>query len=182
MLRLIYLAIKSCLELGVPELEHIDYNLNQFLQVGEDHILVTAGAYIRFEPVRFKTVSAGVQRVDEFTFSVHLINETVFGDERDLIDTEYINQAATEEAVYKTLHGKTLMLSHVPGYEQLAGTEQDQVLLNSIERVRLDPHRELSGIVETVITFSGIAYDLTARKEFQTVLAQICVEPVINKM
>lgn len=171
MLKYNYTALKSHLS-SIQAIKHIDWFLDQYAQVGEDHIHTTPEVLIEFAPINWTTLPSGVQR-GVLTFITHTVSDSAYGDERDMTDTLYINHLDIDQKIFQKLMNKRFMFSDVPGNEALAGTDNDYVLMESIVRIESIPHTALSNLVSTLQTFQCTIYDYSAVPSMQEVLATL---------
>lgn len=157
---------------SIEELSLIDYDLGQYSQAGEDHVRATPVCYIGFSPIEWETLPKRLQ-VADLEFTVTLVSLSAYGDDRDITDTEYINHLAIEDKIYKALHGQHFLLSSLNGNANLAGTDEDRVILNSIVRTNSNPHSQLNNLVSTSQTFISRSFDYSAVAQMTEVMAQI---------
>lgn len=179
MLREMYMALKAHLETNIPALQYIDWHLNQFIQDGGDHILVAPGLYIRFNPTSWTTKPDKLQMAT-LEVEFHHISETAYGDERDMLDTSYINHLGTEEMIHKMLMNKRFLLSDVPGFGNLKDTTLDKVLMESMVRVQSQHHSEISNIIQTSQTYQCTVFDYSATPAWKKVMAQLDCEMTLE--
>lgn len=168
-----YLVLRNHLQANVPELKNIDWYLGQYLQLDEDHVPITPSLYIKFNPVQWETFPQSIQRARAAQIEFHLVNETAFGDERDMIDTDYINHIAIERKIFQALMNARFKLSEVPGMENLADTPNDCILMESLVRTQTQPHDTLDNLVVTIQTFVTTISDYTAIPNWQQVMATL---------
>lgn len=174
MLKQIYQVLKAHLTTQVTSLKLVDWYLNQFAQTGEDAVRATPACYIHFTPFEWQHLKGphNVQRaVMEVEF--HIVSDTAYGDDRDMTDATYINHLQVETNVYKALQSKRFMLSAAPGYEDLEGTDDDRVLIETMVRTMTEPHDELDNLIVTVLVFEANIFDYSASPEFEAVEATL---------
>lgn len=173
MLRETYLALKERLKTKLPEVKEITWDMAQYEQIpGEDVLHITPALLIKFNPVTWQTQPGNLQRA-VLEFEITLINDTAYGDERDITDTQYINHLAMESKVFKYLMNHRILLSDVPGMSALKNTANDAVLLESIVRTNTRPHDELDVFVRSTQVFQSTIFDYSATPVWQTILATL---------
>lgn len=168
MLKQIYQVLKAHLETQVTELKLVDWYLGQFAQQGEDAVRITPAAYIRFTPLEWQHLKGphNVQRA-VMELEIHLVSDTAYGDGRDMTDETYIDHLGIEAKIYRALQGKRAMLSAAPGYEELADTPGDRILIESLVRTMTEPHDQLDNLIVTVLVFQGNIFDYSASPGFE---------------
>lgn len=163
----IYFLLKNRLS-SISELEEIDWFTGQYLQNGEQAMTVSTGCYLEFMPGQWQTLGDGQQQM-ALEFDVHLVQDCVLpGDERILDPMDHLGIA---ESIYKVLHRWGAMLSDLPAFAALAGTDEDVVVINSITRVSSTPDHNLSNLMVTVQRFACLVRDVSASPEYQDVSA-----------
>jgi hypothetical protein len=176
MLNLIYPLLKGHLNAnqelnGTQDKKHIDWDLGQYRQLGEESLRLTPAIYIAFGEVNWETLPNKVQH-GVLPITITLVNETVYGDDRDITDTQYINHLYIYQELHKALQGKVFHLSDISGNENLFGTEDNVVLMNTIRRTASAPHSVLNTLVISSHSFESVIYDYSAviiNNRFKTV-------------
>lgn len=167
MLRETYMLLKQRLSTEVTALKHVDWNLGQLNMDAEDPVPITPSAYIGFSPISWDTYrSAHIQR-GLLEFSVTLVSDTAYGDDRDMTDTQYINHLTIEASIYKALAGWRANLSYLPEFDDLPNAVW---ILETITRTQSIPHNILSMRVQTTQVFTSMMTDYYALPEFQTAI------------
>jgi len=163
MLKQIYQCLKNHLQTEVTELKLVDWYLGQFAQLGDDAVRATPAAYIRFTPLEWMHLKGphNVQRA-VMELEIHLVSDTAYGDDRDMTDTTYIDHLGIETKIYKAMQNKRFMLSDTPGYEAMAGTANDLVLIESMVRNLTVPHDGMDNLIITVLVFQSNIFDYSA--------------------
>jgi hypothetical protein len=174
------MALKQHLTSTVTELKHIDWHLGQLDQIGEDAVRITPSCYLRFTPLEWMHLKGprNVQRA-VMELEVHLVSNTAYGDGRDMTDTTYIDHLAIESKVYVALQNKRFMLSDAPGYEELADTAADRVLIESMVRTMTEPHDTLSNLIVTTLIFQANIFDYSAEPETLAAQAALGLDVII---
>lgn len=173
----VYLTLEDHLNLNVPALKLVDYDLQQYAQESDAPVTITPAAYIGYTSIQWSTHNRYIQR-GVFTFTVTLVNQTAYGDGQDITDTQFINHLAIERAIYVALHGRRFHLSDVPGIDMTGLT--DQVIIESIERVGNTPHDSLDSLVITRQVFRCNVWDYSAVPEYTSQLAGLQLEVEVN--
>lgn len=124
---------------------YVDWYLGQDLMNGDDHILTTPALYIEFLPCDFTVLPNNVEHT-LLQFNIHLITETVYGDERDML-SDTIGHQALETRVYQALHNKRT---------EILVEDTPIVYHESIVRKRLTPHTRIRKLVKSVQTFTFV--------------------------
>lgn len=152
----IYTAIKSRIQYPDGNTEqdpllHTDWYMGQDMQNGDDTFIPARAAYIEFAPIRWRTLLSSVQEA-VLTFTIHLISETIYGDERDITDTR-VNHLHYRQQIYLALQD----------YRYLYPTDEPElVLIESITRTATTlPHR-INNLIKTTDTFRCLVRDYSA--------------------
>ena len=148
----------------------VDWYLGQDLQMG-DQVRNTPIAYIEFLPMTFITLSNGVQH-GIVTFNVHLITETAYGDERDMIN-ETIGHQALETGIYKCLHNQRTIID--------VNDNLQVVWHENIVRKSLTPHTRINKLVKSTQTFRCLAYDYSAYPPMISILLTLDLDAILVK-
>jgi hypothetical protein len=156
--------------LGSVKYINVDWYLGQDLNIG-DHVLSTPIAYIEFLPVDFTTLPNGIQH-GNIEFNVHLITETAYGDERDMIN-DTIGHQAFETGIFKALHNERTQGEVIPG--------MDVVFHETITRIGLVPHTRINKLVKSIQRFRCVAYDFEACPQMVSVLATLDLNAFLVK-
>ena len=178
--RLFYLAIKHYLSTVIPALKHIDYDLRQYNQIGGDHILTTPALYFSPDSTKWTTQTNNVQR-GLLSFTLALVSETAYGDDRDITATDFINHDSLESSVFVKLMNKRFALHEVPGYELVEDTANDVTIMESIVRTEQTKHGSPnSNLIITRQTFESTVFDYSALPEWQEVLATLNLDAKVG--
>lgn len=172
MLQLVYPVLKQHLNAEINALKLIDWDLGQYNQAGEDHVRTTPAVYIGFDPIEWETLPKGIQR-SVLSFTLTLVSHSAYGNEKDMLDTTYINHLSIWNLLYSKMQNKRFLFSQLPGNSALAGTANDHVILESVVRVSSDPHSTIDNLVVSTHRFEAMMYDYAAVPGFQTVLADL---------
>lgn len=139
-------------------------------QSGEDHVRVPAGIYIEFpSAIPWMTLPGSVQRA-VFEFTIHSMTETTHGDSKDITELDHYQK---ESLVHQTLMNMRFMLSEHPDFTELADTDEDRVMIESIVRVAQRPHVRLSNLIITQQVFQCTIFDYSASPVWTKILATL---------
>lgn len=147
----------------------VDWYLGQDQNNG-DHVLNTPIAYIEFLPVDYTTLPNGIQH-GNLQFNVHLLTETVYGDERDMIN-ETIGHQSLEQGIFRSLHNQRT---------EVDLNDTTVVFHESIVRKALTPHTRINKLVKSIQRFQCVAYDFEACATMVKVLATLDLELYLVK-
>ena len=98
--------------------------------------------------------------------------------------TEYVNEEQEEhlelhqelvDAVHRKLHQRTLMLSQLSSYSQLAGTSNDVAAINGLHRIGYQPDHEPTNTMITVMTYRCNIVDISAVVELLAITPTVTV-------
>lgn len=179
MYREIFLTLQKHLDDGIAALKLVDWDLQQYNQQQEDAVITTPSAYIAFQNIEFATLNRYIQRgVMEFT--VTLVNQTAYGDAKDMTDTTYIDHLGTETTIYQKLQGNRFYLSDVPGVT-LGPEDDDVVLIETIERTGYEPHATQDNLIVTRQRFRANVFDYSAHPDYQEIIAALDLTATVHK-
>jgi hypothetical protein len=174
MLREIFLTLENHLSTSIAALKLVDWDLQQYGQQGEDAVRTTPAAYIEFQDITWMTLNRYIQR-GVMELEVTLVSQSAYGDKKDMTDTTYINHLAIERDIYKALQGRRFVLSDVPGVT-LEETDDDPVIVETIERIQRTHHNELDALVVTTQRFRANVFDYSAHPDYERVTAGLDLE------
>lgn len=177
MLREIYLTLKSHLSDTVEELKLIDWDLGQYDQQGNDHVRSTPGAYIRFNQVDWATYNRNIQR-GLLAFDVTLVNQSAYGDDKDMTDVTYINHLAIERAIYVALQNNRFAMNNIPEWPD---EDDENILIETIERTGQTPHSDIDNLIVTTQQFRATVFDYSAHPAYITHLANLVTNISLHK-
>lgn len=163
-----YHLIKNRVTSKVPELKEIDWFLNQYDPSGPGIIYTAPGLYIEFLPFDTQSLGGGVQMAAA-EFRMHLVSDNVFDNDKRIRKTTPTDHANLIDKTYNAVYKYRGLLSDLPEFAALAGTENDFRLINSIDRTGVVPPHNLSGLMVTVQSFRCVLYDHTATKAWQSI-------------
>lgn len=174
MINLIYLALKKKLQDEVSP-AYIDWYMGQYLETEEEGggqlLWDTPAVFLEFQPITWKTLGGSVQSA-EITFAAHLIMDNYHDSDLRITDTN-VSPFNKEVMLYSGLMNWRCNLSYVPGFEALAGTSSDRVLLESIVRINSETDHSLRRQMLSLQVFSAKTYDYSAQKEWVKVIAAL---------
>lgn len=171
MTREIFLALEKHASTSLEALKLVEYDLQQYAQIGEDHVPTTPALYIGFQNIEWQTRPVNRQ-IGEMEFTLTLVNQTAYGDKQDIKDTTYINHLAQERALFAGFQGKRFYLQDVPGLESTPDTD-NAVIVESIDRVGAEPHQTLDTLIVTRQIFRAVIWDYSALPEYQELIAAL---------
>lgn len=180
MLNLVYAALKKRLDTECQP-RYIDWFMGQYLEdeaeEGGQLLWDTPAQFVEFMPVSWQTLLTNVQ-VCDLAFNVHLVNDSYFDNDARVLDPT-LNHLGQETAVFRALMNWRCMLSYVPGFEALAGTANDRVLMESVVRESTEPDHNMRRQLVSVQRFTCRVYDYGATKTWVSVLAALAVDTEI---
>jgi hypothetical protein len=147
----------------------VDWYLGQDQEDGE--VLGTPVAYIEFLPTEFIQLPNGIQH-GPISFNVILFTETVFGDERDMIN-ETIGHQALETGIFKALQNQRTIID--------VDAETQVVFHEDIVRKSLAPHTKMGKLVKSVQQFTCTAYDFAANPQMVKILLTLDIDAQLVK-
>jgi hypothetical protein len=171
MLREIYRTLEHHLSDTVTALKLVEWDLNQYNQAQEDAVRTTPSVYIAFQEIAWATLNRYVQR-GVLEMELTLVNQSAFGDSKDMTDVTYINHLAIETAIYVALQGRRFMLADVPGVT-LEEEDENPVIIETIERIARTHHSTMDALVVSSQRFRANVYDYSAHPEYQQVTADL---------
>lgn len=168
MFNLYYIAIRDYLQTAIPELENIDWYLGQFLQEGDDAVLITPAVYIRFQPITWKTRPNKIQVSTNAQIEIWLVSETAYGDERDMLDTTHINHIAIESKIFQALMNKRFSIQ-----DAVPASTETFTMMESMVRTQSTIHDLLDNLIITTQTFQTTIYDISATPNYNQILIDL---------
>lgn len=151
--------------------EDVDWFLEQY-EIPDDVLVYTTPiAYIEFSNLQWETLPREVQEAT-LQFSVHTVTDTLRDDDGRILSPVSNNLNLAEE-VFKKLMNDRGMLSDLPSFQNLAGTGNDLVLFNSINRIGQRFDHRLSNYLVTIQTFETRIFDYSATPDFQQIMATL---------
>lgn len=172
MLNLVYQALKKRINDKVAP-KYTDWYMGQYLEPDEEDggalLWDTPAVFIEFPPIPWTTMGNSVQAADT-SVNIHLVNDSYFDTDQRVTDAT-LNHFGLEGSVYRHLMNWRCLLSYVPGFEALAGTENDRVLMESVVRLNTDVDHGARRQFVSVQTFSTRIYDYSATKQWASVVA-----------
>lgn len=147
----------------------VDWYLGQDQEDGE--VLGTPVAYIEFLPTEFTQLPNGIQH-GNLSFNIILFTETVFGDERDMINNT-IGHQAFETGIFKALQNERTIID--------VDAELQVVFHENIVRRTLVPHTRMGKLVKSVQQFTCVAYDFEANPQMVKILLTLDLDAQLVK-
>lgn len=177
MLNLVYSALKKRLTADTAP-AYLDWYYGQYdeaeMQDGGELLWTTPAQFVEFLPIEWETRPGNIQAAN-LRFHVHLVNESYEQDDKRILDAA-LNHLGQESNVFKSLMNFRCLLSYVPGFEALADTDQDRVLIESIVRESTDPDHTMRRQLVSVQRFACRIFDYSATPNWATVLAQLALD------
>lgn len=174
MLNLVYQALKKRINEKVSP-KYTDWYMGQYLEPDEEDggalLWDTPAVFVEFPPIAWQTLGGSVQAAD-MSMNIHLVNDSYFDTDQRVTDP-ILNHFGLEGNVFKAMMNWRCMLSYVPGFEALAGTDNDRVLIESVVRLNTDVDHGARRQFVSVQTFSSRIYDYSATKQWVNVLAAL---------
>lgn len=172
MLDLVYSALKKRL-VASTEPEYLEWFYGQYdeseMEEGGELLWTTPAQFIEFLPLDWETRPMGIQ-TSVLRFNVHLVNESFDPGEQRILNAS-LNHLGGESAIFKALMNFRCLLSYVPGFEDLEGTEDDRVLIESIVRESTESDHTMRRQLVSVQRFSCRIFDYSALPNWTDVLA-----------
>lgn len=173
-----YQILKQRLSAEVaPSLKYVDWYLGQYLEDeqedGGELLWDTPAAFIEFFPIEWESRPGNIQTA-ELNFALHLVNESVYPDDRRVLDPA-VNHLTQESSVFTSMQNYRGLLSHLPAYAALAGTDNDRVILESIVRKTSEPDHNMRRQLVSVQQFRCIIYDYSAVPNWIQILASLTI-------
>lgn len=167
MLQLPYLALESKIksiinpDTNLLAFKDVAYFNNQYdIQAPENQIMDTPAVYIQFQPASFMSDSAQSQYLT-LNFALHLLtNNTSFKpaeNENSLFPGE--RHYKLLQLLYKNIQNYAAKFSDLPGQGLYLNTKQDFQVINSCNRIGIEPLNDLGLWVVTVLNFQTLAFD-----------------------
>ena len=156
----------------IAEVAQIDWYFGQ-VEDPEGNALVrnTPALYLEFRPAEWRTWPGNVQSA-LLDFDVHVVTECHYDDAQRI--TQDNNQhLAVAASVYQKLMNWRCLLSYVPGFEALAGTEADMVLMESIVRTTQSSDHQLSPFLISSLSFRSHVFDYSAAPSLSEIIASL---------
>lgn len=151
--------------------EDVDWFLGQY-EIDDDKLVYTVPiAYVEFSPLQWETLPREVQE-STLQFSVHTVTDNIYADDKRILSPVSNNLNLAEE-VFKKLMNTRGLLSELAGFQNLAGTENDFILFNSITRIGQTFDHRLSPYLVTIQTFETRILDYSAAPAFQQIMATL---------
>lgn len=179
MLDLVYSALKKRL-VEKTQPAYVDWYMGQYLEPemeeGGQMLWAPGSQFLEFEPIQWTMLGGAVNlQTADLRFSVHLVDESYHDDDKRITDTA-LNHLTKASAIFRALMNWRCNLSYVPGFEALADTTEDRVLLESIVRLNSEPDHNLRRQLVSVQGFTTRIYDYSAAPAWEQVLATLALD------
>lgn len=161
----------------IPRIEKTDWYLEQDKVKGE--LIKDSCAFIRFVPTTMRSLSRGVQE-GQLDFDIILLTKNLKEAGKRITELDVPDHLTLLDEIYIAVVdiGRS-MLSDINAFAALKDTEQDHLIMNSIERTRVTPHHSQDLYIRSEITFSCYFRDCTATKSYQQVSKEFTIEEII---
>ena len=155
-----YLILKRKLLqiLNIPKVQWLSTQLNDEGQA----VYHVPSCYIQFLPAQPQALGNNLQAAD-LTFRVHLYTENIDEDDEVLVHLDLAS------AIYAKLQGEVGMLSELPAFASLAGTDDDVAVMNVMNRTQYIPDHETARTHTTIQEFTCFCVDLSNAPQYQNV-------------
>ena len=164
-----YTVLKSRI-LELEGIDYVDWYTGQDLQNGDQHIKKTPAVFIEFLPTQWIQLGSDVQQSEQ-QVRIHLVSQTRYGDEYDMLDTDNINHEGLQTALYKHLQGY--------GYEYTDdGTTYP--LISSMVRTNLTHHHTINNLISTYQQFDMVIHDYSGCPEMEEIIATLELEVMLT--
>lgn len=152
--------------LEITEIKGVDwYNMQDLASDAKERaqLFKTPMVYISFGEVRMDTLLNGLQKGD-VEFTVRLVTESMKG-----VRLAVGEHTAIAQKIYAKLQNFNCQYSYLSSINtdttQLGGTP----LINSIRRLSYKPDHNLTNLVVSEQRFTGLAFDNSAKKQYEKV-------------
>lgn len=175
---LVYSALKAHLTTAMPT-AYVDWYFGQYIESemegGGELLYTTPAIFVEFAPIEWVTLPGSIQRT-VLRFSVHLVNESMYATDKRFVGDPALDHLGQESQVFRALMNRRFMLSDVPSFAALAGTENDRVLVESIVRKSSESDHVMHRQLVSIQSFEATVYDYSAQPTWATVLAALQLE------
>ena len=166
MIDLPYILIRERIKTQVTALKEVMYYLGQPDTNEDGELLFTTPAvFIRFDSIATHSLQPVMglpnRQQAEIFFTVTLVDETAYDDDKRILDTT-LNHIGKINDIFLALQGWVGKLSDIPGNTALAGTNNDWIVCNPIDRKRMTTDHSVRGTIATAQQFVCIVNDLCA--------------------
>ena len=177
MLNFVYSAIKKRLAEKVNP-AYVDWYYGQYLEDdmedGGQVLWQTPALFVEFFPTEWQTMGGNIQAANQ-KVGIHLVDESFYDDDRRITDSA-LHHLGRASNVFKALMNFRCNLSYVPGFEALAGTADDRVLMESMVRKVSEPDHNMRRQLVNVQGFETRIYYYSATPQWDTVLAALALD------
>lgn len=183
MIDLLYLALRERIR-EVTALNEVNIYLGQ-PENGEDGypLYSTPAVFIRFDSIvtasHMTASKLPNKQVGDVTFSVILIDESVLDSDEALLNSNLGHMIKFNE-LFKKLQNHASTLADLPGNGSLAGTANNWIIHNPLNRVSIALQQSKGGVIVSTQQYNCKANDLCMIDEYaeiiQNVIAKINLE------
>jgi len=164
-----YQILAKKLAADIPELRELDWYLQQDSTTDKNAWLFGAPClFLEFQIVEGPRDHGNKIQSALVDVSVHLLTENVRDKGGEIMKKSgTIQHPVLFDKVYKCLHGFSSKLSYLDEFADLAGTDQDQRVFNSLSRVNIvNPHAIRKSFIKSIQRFRCVVYDHAAGKQY----------------
>ena len=170
MIRPTYLSIRHLIQ-PIDELELIDYDFQQWAKAGE--LLSSPAAFIGFEEIKTQPYGAHPELQQAvLSFTITLVSEVAEADERAILDETIVDHLGIDNQIFAALQNSSVALSAISQQPPA----EDMCTITDIARLAYRAPAIRQHLLLSQQRFSCIAYDASAVKSLQTVMATLEVE------
>lgn len=163
MYKLIFLLLKQRLNSKIPAIKEVTRRSE-----GKGHMKISPAVHIVFLPTEMASLGNGIQE-GVVEFEVILKSDNLADDDKRYTQSPPDHDAYVD-LIHQHLSGYSGWLSDLEGFEDLKGTTEDLKIFNTVDRIRVDPDRDVRAIRRTVQTFRCYVKDYTGNKKWQKVV------------
>lgn len=162
MYKLIFLLLKQRLNSKIPAIKEVTRRSE-----GKGHMKISPAVHIAFLPTEMASLGNGIQE-GVIEFEVILKSDNLADDDKRYTQSPPDHDAYVD-LIHQHLSGYSGWFSDLEGFEDLKGTTEDLKIFNTVDRIRVDPDRDVRVIRRTVQTFRCYVKDYTGNKKWQKV-------------
>lgn len=167
-----YQILKQKLAADVTELREIELNTGQDSTTDKDGLLLASqGAYITFFPNAPHTLSGTKIQSAATQFEILLLTECMLEGGKRLKKDQPLDHMRIFDKIFKSLQGFSSKLSYLPEFALLAGTENDQKVMASVNRISIPAMPQLyrRSFMRSVQRFSALMFDHGGATLYETI-------------
>lgn len=170
MIRETYLSIKHLIQ-PITELEIIDYDFQQWAEGGE--LIGSPAAFIGIEEIKTQPYGAHPELQQAVLgFTVTLVTEVADAGERSILDETLVDHLGIDRKIFQALQNQNVALSAITPQPPA----EDLCIITDIARTAYRPPAIRQHLLLSQQRFTCTAYDASAVKSLQTVLATLEIQ------